>query len=62
MISKKYIWGNRTYNLYTPQKNKIKLMILGVLAIPFLLTPFTNGFYLLGLKLLFKLNPLWVYN
>lgn len=46
---------------YIPKRNKKKLLIIGILAIPFLVTPFTNWIYFLGIKTLFKLNPVWVY-
>ncbi len=58
----KYKWFGQEYETYTPVKNKKKLGFLGILAIPFLVTPFTNWAYLGGLAILSKLNPLWVYN
>ncbi len=60
----KYIligYRHPSIKLYTPQKNKKKLGLLGILAIPFLLTPFSNWLYFGGLTLLQKLNPLWLY-
>lgn len=47
--------------LYTPKKNKFKVVALGVLAIPFIVTPFSNWVYALGVGVLFKINPLWVF-
>jgi len=47
--------------LYKPKKNKKKLLLLGLAAIPFLLTIGTNWMYFVGLKLLTKFNPLWIY-
>lgn len=48
--------------LYKPKKNKKKVGLLIGLAIPFLLTVGTNWIYLVGLKLLTKYRPLWIYN
>lgn len=61
---KRYIltgYRSEGIGLYTPRKNKFKVAVLGVLAIPFLITPFSNWVYLVGLNLLFKINPLWVF-
>lgn len=63
-MSKLILLGYRhpSCKLYTPTRNKKKLAFLGVLAIPFLITPATNWLYVLGLGVLTKVSPLWVYN
>ncbi|KKK48589.1 hypothetical protein LCGC14_3143600 [marine sediment metagenome] len=56
-----YIWGNRRFEVCKIPKNKKKVGFLGVLAIPFILTLGTNWLYLLGVNVLFRIKPLWIF-
>jgi len=57
----KYKWGQGVYTLYTPQVNRKRQGLLIVAFIPFLLTIGTNWLYFVGLRILLKLNPLFLY-
>ena len=61
---KQFLLGYRTegVKLYKPRLNRKKQILLLVAAVPFILTIGTNWIYLLGLKMLSKFNPLWIYN
>ena len=61
---KNFLLGYRAkgVELYKPRLNRRKQVLLLVAAVPFILSLGTNWIYLLGLKLLTKFNPLWIYN
>lgn len=54
-------WGNRQWETYKPKVNRKKQTILLLSFIPFFFTVGTNWMYFAGLKILSKVNPLWVY-
>lgn len=61
MNSETWTWGESNYELYQPIRNKKKLALLGTLSIPFILTIGTNWIYALGLGVLNKYKPIWIY-
>jgi len=61
MNSQRWTWGESDFELYVPIRNKKKLALLGGLSIPFVLTIGTNWIYMIGLGILNKYNPLWIY-
>lgn len=61
MKTQVYIWGESRYEICAIPKNKKRVAFLGVLAIPFIVTLGTNWIYLLGVSILFKIKPLWLF-
>ncbi len=61
--NKQFLLGYRNpqVGLYKPKINRKKQILLLAGFIPFFLTVGTNWIYLIGLKLLTKFNPLWIY-
>jgi len=57
----KYKWGDRSWEFYKPKVNRKRQIILVLSFLPFFFTIGTNWIYFVGLKLLLKLNPLFLY-
>lgn len=62
-MSNDFVLGYRhpSVALYRAKVNGKKQAALLIATIPFLLTVGTNWIYFVGLKLLTKYNPLWIY-
>lgn len=58
-----YLLGYRhpAVGMYIPKVNRKKQLLLLVAFVPFFVTFGTNWLYFLGLQVLFKLNPLFIY-
>jgi len=57
--TKRIIWGTKTYEFYKPQRNKIKLSLIGAFIIACLITPATNWLMIPTFKFLNK--SIWLY-
>ena len=62
MKTRKYKWGNRSYEFYTPKVNRKRQAILGGLVLGDIILPMTFGAGIIITKLILKVKPLFLYN
>lgn len=61
MKTKKYTWGNRTWEFYNPKVNRKRQAFLGGLVLADIILPMTFGIGIIATKLIIKFKPLFLY-